>query len=113
MSKKKNTLNDLEEFLKLQASALITPPALSEQVKKVEPSPPASTVLVKQPPKDIVEEVKTFAKVDKRAFYDLIIQVAGDLPNSSQDTLLINTALYLKNGDRWQDAIREYWRGTK
>ena len=35
MSKKKNTLSDLEEFLKLQASSLVTPALLTDKGKKI------------------------------------------------------------------------------
>ena len=36
MSKKKNTLKDLDEFLKQQAATLVAPASLSEKVSKEE-----------------------------------------------------------------------------
>jgi hypothetical protein len=116
MSKKKNTLNDLEEFLKLQASSLVTPSTLTERVVEepiriqTENKPRAEKEFSTE---ELVEKIKVIAK-DKKAFYDLIIAVAESLPNKSkEDTLLINTALYLKGGSSWKDAIKNYWQGKK
>jgi hypothetical protein len=124
MSKRKNTLNDLEEFLKLQASTLV-PPQPVEQSKPVEASKeeprivqpveqPAITPLV-QPAKpiDVLEEMKRLATQNKNGFYDHIIKVAEAMPGGTNDVLLINTALYLKHGDNWKSGIEEYWRKRK
>jgi hypothetical protein len=115
MSKKKNTLNDLEEFLKLQASTLVVPSSLAEKVEtalKVEAETKIS-VEKELSEAELIEKVMTLAK-DKRAFYNLIISVTENLPNKSkEDTLLINTALYLKSGASWKDAIRNYWESKK
>ncbi len=42
------------------------------------------------------------------ALYDLLIQ-AAEKKTSGERTMLINTALYLKNNSNWKEAIREYW----
>jgi hypothetical protein len=47
----------------------------------------------------------------KKKFYDLMLSVMESQPKlSPEDTILINTILYLKFGTRWKDAIKEYWR---
>jgi hypothetical protein len=43
------------------------------------------------------------------ALYDLLIQ-AAEKKTSAERTMLINTALYLKNTTNWKEAIQEYWR---
>jgi hypothetical protein len=117
MSKKKNTLNDLEEFLKMQASALVTPAPISENRK--EPAPAPSPIkapqaepspLTSEEP-DLESALKKLSASDKNAFYDLLIRIGEELPNrSKEDTLLINTALYLKGGSDWKKVIKEYWK---
>ena len=116
MSKKKNTLQDLDDFLKQQAATLVTPGTLSDIV---EPTPEIKTAEV-QPitldvGKDIVREFQISAAKNDPAFrkklYDFIIE-SLETQNESlpEDKMLINTALYLKSGDDWKDAIRQYWR---
>jgi hypothetical protein len=121
MSKKKNTLNDLEEFLKMQASALVTPAPLGDAPRETAPAPPRE----KQPAKPVIEErtslnesellagLQRLSLTDKKAFYDLVIRATENLANRSQeDNLLINTALYLKGGIHWKDTVRNYWKGN-
>jgi hypothetical protein len=118
MSKKKNTLNDLEEFLKLQASTLVTPSSLSEKVKDTPPpktEQPKSVAAVSSATQELTENdlVKALHQLasDKKAFYHFITHVVESLPNkSNDDVLLINTALYLKGGSQWKEVIREYWK---
>jgi hypothetical protein len=116
MSKKKNTLQDLDDFLKQQAATLVTPGTLSDVV---EPTPEMKEAEV-QPiahdaGKDIVKESQISASRQDPAFrkklYDFIIE-SLETQNESlpEDKMLINTALYLKNGDDWKNAIRQYWR---
>ena len=122
MSKRKNTLNDLEEFLKLQATILVAPqPVEVAPEKVVAPSAPVEEIqreeIYRAPvatpaqPIDLLTEMKKMAGRNKTAFYDFIIQTAESLPNSANDILLINTALYLKHGANWKEGIEEYWRG--
>lgn len=117
MSKKKNTLKDLDEFLKQQAATLVPPSKLSEQT-----TPPAPENVTSAPPREteistekLIDDLKSLAKKEgghfRGKFYDLIIRSLEELNQSlPEDKVLINTALYLKNGDRWKEAIREYWR---
>jgi hypothetical protein len=61
----------------------------------------------------LVEKIKAIAR-NKKEFYDLIITVTESLPDKSkEDTLLINTALYLKGGSSWKEAIKNYWQEKK
>ena len=121
MSKKKNTLNDLEEFLRLQASSLVTPASLSEKVNdtplKTESvqhpfpvSPMASATQESLSEKELIKAVHLLA-ANKKAFYQFITIVVETLPNkSTEDVLLINTALYLKGGSNWKEVVRDYWK---
>jgi hypothetical protein len=137
MSKKKNTLKDLDDFLKQQAAVIVPPTALSEKVE--EPvvvseviSPPVNEVLEEKEEKKaqkkiekeeevsaekIIEELNALAQKDGTAIrstlYDIIIRSLASTTTSPEDKMLINTALYLKSGDNWKDVIREYWRGRK
>jgi hypothetical protein len=137
MSKKKNTLKDLDEFLKQQAATLVDPPRLSDKIESKKPE----AVVEKAPEKDeekpqaapaveaptprversgvssqqILNDLKTLAAQENdrfnTKFYDIIIKtVEARNEFTAEDKMLINTALYLKTGDRWKEAIREYWR---
>jgi hypothetical protein len=125
MSKKKNTLKDLDDFLKQQAATLVTPARLSVQTET--PPPPATedtkdvaeikeTVTSPEVTTDkLFQDLQALAKKEghhfRNQFYDLIIKsVEAQNLYSPEDKMLINTALYLRSGDRWKDTIREYWR---
>jgi hypothetical protein len=124
MSKKKNTLNDLEEFLKMQASALVTPAALPETVRS-QPEPVKSAPEPKQVERpetrpttlseqELMQGLQQLSVKDKKAFYDLLIRAAENLPNrSKEDLLLINTALYLKGGTNWKEVVKDYWKNSR
>lgn len=113
MSKKKNTLHELEEFLKLQASALVTPQPLTDKAKEIpaqvtpEKEKMAKAVVTEA---DLIESVQQLAN-NKSDFYDFIIKVTEGLSNKSkEDTLLINTALYLRGGANWKQEVSDYWK---
>lgn len=125
MSKKKNTLKDLDEFLKQQAATLVSPVKLSEKIEA--PAPPAppkqkeavQTLADEKLPEisaqTILQDLMALAEKEgarfQDQFYDLIIQsTEAQGRYSPEDRMLINTALYLKNGDRWKETIRDYWR---
>jgi hypothetical protein len=143
MSKKKNTLKDLDEFLKQQAATLVTPVKLSEKFeseiveeKPEEPAPQgephrqplsesskqevqATVAELKADalvtPEKVLNDLQELAKREgpefRNKFYDLIIQsIESQNQILAEDKMLINTALYLKSGERWKEAIREYWR---
>jgi hypothetical protein len=120
MSKKKNTLKDLDEFLKQQAATLVAPTKLNEKATSdpehdQETSVSAVSTSVEISPGKILHDLQLLAKNDKNAFrkdfYDLIIQSIESQDQSlPEDKMLINTALYLKSGQRWKEAIRDYWK---
>lgn len=122
MSKKKNTLKDLDEFLKQQAATLVAPTRLSEKVKEEEPetkeTPAATPVSEEITAGKILHDLQQLAKNDKNNFrkslYDVIIQSLESQDQSlPEDKMLINTALYLKSGGRWKEAIKEYWKAKE
>ena len=130
MSKRKNTLNDLEEFLKLQASTLATPKPVdvprevtnqpaTESVVRVESKPMVEVVekvvekIVQAPaaPVDIQAELQKIASRDRSEFFDLALKTMDSIPHTqAKDALLINTLLYLKHGDNWKAGIENYWK---
>jgi hypothetical protein len=133
MSKKKNTLKDLDDFLKQQAATLVSPAKLSEQIETPPPpaaeaapvvSPQVTTPPVVEPAPAVVEEVttakileaiKTLAQKEGTTvhykLYDVILQAAETkVISSAEDKMLINTVLFLKSGDNWKDVIRDYWK---
>lgn len=113
MSKKKNPLKDLDMFLKQQASSLVDPTPLSELVEKemkeentaAQPQVQISTHVSVE----LAKQLKELARTDKRALYDLLIELA-EKEDSPENAMLINTVLYLKNAENWQEAVRQYWR---
>jgi hypothetical protein len=121
MSKKKNTLKDLDEFLKQQAATLVTPTQLSDTISEAPPEKEKKTATAFE---DVPEEVSvakilndlnTLAEKEglsyRKKLYELIIQSLEAQKNSlPEDKMLINTALYLKNGDNWKEAIKLYWK---
>jgi hypothetical protein len=121
MSKKKNTLKDLDEFLKQQAASLVTPdPVIANDPERVVPptdySPGTDArehVTTDMLYKDLVQLSQENPDSFRQKFYALIIQVLEAQPSSlPEDKMMINTALYLKSGDHWKEAIRDYWKKT-
>lgn len=124
MSKKKNTLKDLDEFLRQQAAVIVPPAALNEKIS-VPDEPPVRTTSdtpTTPPPaqeasmESVLDQLKALSKKEEGQFrnklYDILIRTLEAVPNSTaEDKMLINTALYLKSGDNWKEVIREYWRG--
>lgn len=121
MSKKKNTLHDLNEFLKQQAATLVSPDKLGEKF-------PESATVVNTMPEPVIPESREEISTEKilrdikslsekeglplpKKLYDLILQLLESQKQPSpEDTMLINTALYLKHGENWKEKISEYWR---
>lgn len=114
MSKKKNTLQDLDDFLKQQAATLVTPeplPAAREpQEEKVATLIPAAEVAEKNiTPLNVA--VENHDPAFRKKLYDFIIQsLEAQKESLPEDKMLINTALYLKNGSDWKERIRQYWK---
>jgi hypothetical protein len=117
MSKKKNTLKDLDEFLKQQAATLVSPSRLRDKTTvevQPDPVPQAESVSpgsLDQVLRDLLNLAEKEGKDFRVVMYDFIIKSMEDqaqyLP---EDRMLINTALYLKSGEQWKETIRAYWR---
>lgn len=106
MSKKKNTLKDLDEFLKQQAATLVAPDTLSEKVSKEE-----KKAQQKVAEKEVFSTATAKTDQERIALCDTIIKTLEAKPHlDPEDMMLINTALYIKNGENWKEAVREYWR---
>jgi hypothetical protein len=118
MSKKKNTLKDLDEFLKQQAASIVEPAKLGIQSSDKENK---ELLLQEKGANDfehVTHQLKLVAEnqgIDFRvSLYDFIIQSIESLDQSlPEDKMLINTALYLKSGDQWKETIRQYWRSKR
>lgn len=125
MSKKKNTLKDLDEFLKQQAATLVQPTTLGSQVEDTVHEEPVKKVVESKTSEPetaeridtakLLKDLKTFELQEgpafRKKFYDLIIQsIEAQSQSLPEDKMLINTALYLKSGDGWKDIIRNYWK---
>jgi hypothetical protein len=118
MSKKKNTLKDLDEFLKQQAASIVEPVKLGKQVSTKE------VILEKSKQEDVpgLDEINNQLKVlsdkigisHRENLYDFVILSLESLDQSlPEDKMLINTALYLKSGNDWKHIIRQYWKNKK
>lgn len=103
MSKNKNPLKDLDLFLKQQAASFVNPIPLSERVVSPSATPARETT------DDLITRLSALARHDREKFLDLIIQ-AAEKDQSPGSTMLINTALYLKSGANWKEAVRQYWQ---
>lgn len=118
MSKKKNTLKDLDEFLKQQAASIVEPARLSDEVSAKEIPSKDESLIVKTDDinlEEINDRLKNLSEQSGISFrenlYDFIIHSLESLDHSQpEDKMLINTALYLKSGDQWKEVIRQYWR---
>lgn len=107
MSKKKNTLQDLDDFLKQQAATLVTPDALST----TETTQAVVTDTSHQREELHITESKDDPSFRKKLYNFIIESLERQKDSTPEDKVLINTALYLKGGDDWKNVIREYWRG--
>lgn len=120
MSKKKNTLKDLDEFLKQQAASLVSPEKLSEKIPEpvrpepapvTSPSTPTEEVSVEKIFRDLTFLSGKEGSSFRRKLYDLIINsLEAQGQTSPEDKMLINTVLYLKHGENWQAGIQAYWK---
>jgi hypothetical protein len=115
MSKKKNTLKDLDAFLKQQAATIVPPATLSEKIDEIRESEEEKDSSVNMQMEKIISDLTDLSMKEntnfRQSLYDLILRSVNAQPSPDPaDTLLINTVLYLKHGDNWKDVIRNYWR---
>ncbi|HEY3430707.1 MAG TPA: hypothetical protein VGK39_08530 [Cyclobacteriaceae bacterium] len=107
MSKNKNPLKDLDLFLKQQAASFVSPTPLSEKIQPETPSQ-VSVSVAQSSEETLLQSIERLMEQNPSALYDLLIE-AAEKKTSTERTMLINTALYLKNTNNWKEAIREYW----
>jgi aspartokinase len=100
---KKNPLNDLDQFLQQEASSIVAPSSLSDKLKQVTLSEVSAAPAI-----STEEQLLSIAQQNPTQFYDALISV-GEKMEASKNTMLINTALYLKHGNNWKEAVKEYW----
>jgi hypothetical protein len=119
MSKKKNTLKDLDDFLRQQAATLVAPTplsdALKERVKEEKQGSPIDELASDVSVANILQDIKVLSEKEgnsfRKKFYDLIIKsVEAQGSSTAEDKMLINTALYLKSPENWKETIRSYWK---
>jgi hypothetical protein len=111
MSKKKNTLQDLDDFLKQQAATLVTPDVLSKTETTQAVVTDTHQGLEKGREGLHITESKDDPNFRKKLYNFIIESLEKQKDSTPEDKVLINTALYLKSGDDWKNVIREYWRG--
>jgi hypothetical protein len=101
---KKNPLNDLDQFLQQEASSIVAPSSLSDKLKKA----PASDQPTAQAHSSTESQLLTLAQQNPEQFYNTLISI-GENMGEQKNTMLINTALYLKHGNDWRKAVEDYW----
>jgi len=105
MAKRKNPLKDLDAFLKQEASSFVKPdstPASEES---------SYTLNSKE---EIIEAIGQLAEQNpanyREALFDIVKTAIEQLDyTSSEDKMLINTILYLKDKNNWKENISSYW----
>lgn len=116
MSKKKNTLKDLDDFLKQQAASLVSP-------EKLPSTPTTRDQEVENTAGSIIEDTDSAAQFIKAMQNDngrlshICDAILGSYEHvrdlAPEEKMLVNTALYIKNPKNWKDAITTYWRNHK
>ena len=111
MAKKKNTLKDLDAFLKQEAKRFVQPDTVKKEVEPKDPSkkreqPELATKAIDD------ESVINFLanKESSDELYKIIqssIEKSGR--TSAENKMLINTLLYLKDKNNWKENIKAYW----
>jgi hypothetical protein len=132
MSKKKNTLKDLDEFLKQQAATLVSPQRLggkaaipeplpestkekNEEIRPVSTEPSSNKVVTRA---SVIKDLKQLTVLNGSELTEEICEVVlSSLEQKTdftpEEKMLINTALYIKHGSTWQEAIRAFWKNKK
>jgi hypothetical protein len=120
MSKKKNTLKDLDEFLKQQAATLVSPERISEKHPTSEPevTAPSPAAAKTVSTTSIINDLRLLAASRNIAFkdelYDVVLAaLEQERDFSPEDKMLINSILYIKHGSNWKEAIQKYWSNRR
>lgn len=111
MAKKKNTLKDLDAFLKQEAKSFVQPDTVK---KEVQPEAPQSVTEKPVPQATAIDDNSVIeflaSKQSAQDMYSIIqnaIEKSGR--TSAENKMLINTLLYLKDKDNWKENIKTYW----
>ncbi len=111
MAKKKNTLKDLDAFLKQEAKSFVKPDKVKNEVQSEAPSKSAEHS--EPTPLTIDDNLVIDFLAGKESAEDLykIIQKAIEKSGktSAENKMLINTLLYLKDKNNWKENIKAYW----
>ncbi|MBL3658550.1 hypothetical protein [Fulvivirga sediminis] len=114
MAKRKNPLSDLDAFLKQEASSLVNPEAIKNEDEN-NATPAAEAKAPEKPSKELIIKLLLLLAEEEGAafqdsFYEIIKSTQETLGlHSSEDKMLMNTILYLKNKPNWKESIADYW----
>uniref|UniRef100_UPI00404A6717 hypothetical protein n=1 Tax=Fulvivirga sp. TaxID=1931237 RepID=UPI00404A6717 len=111
MAKKKNTLKDLDAFLKQEAKSFVQPDTVKKEAQPEAPKP------ISEQPAPQAIAIDDNSVIDflasKESTEDLykIIQNAIEKSGKTcaENKMLINTLLYIKDKDNWKENIKTYW----
>lgn len=112
MAKKKNTLKDLDAFLKQEAKSFVQPETVKKEVQQATPSS-----IAEQPVAPVAAPINDDSVIDFLAgkaspeeVYNIVqnaIEKSGK--STAENKMLINTLLYLKDKNNWKENIKSYW----
>ena len=121
-SKRKNPLQNLDDFLKQEASTLVTPrrlekplpPSLQHEEQQDSATPRQDAESSDGSPEQVLLLLQELADKNgisiKEQLMALLRQVLeSEGLDSSKDKLLMNTLLYLQDTDNWHEKIAKYW----
>lgn len=105
MSKRKNPLQNLDKFLKQEASSFVQPKRLSDQEKT------AGSTDHEQEVFEIIEKlaVENNNTSKKQFLLTCLKFFEAEGIKSSREKLFVNTILYLLHEDQWEEKVKEYW----
>lgn len=123
MSKRKNPLQHLDDFLKKEASSLVTPKSLGDTDKEKTEAPRESVVEEQQPSsvkpvevskEHITELIRQLADKNNLSMRDQLLNLVQHIienhtAGDAKDKMLINTVLIIKNPENWREKVEEYW----
>lgn len=113
MAKRKNPLKDLDAFLKQEAKNFVQPNKVKAPSIKEESANAynlQATTSEQLTDENVAKYLSELKLKGDESFYTVIqsaVEKAG--LESSENKMLINTLLYLKDKDNWKDAVKEYW----
>lgn len=120
MSKRKNPLQNLDDFLKQEASSFVTPKKFGEPEKEKQTALQAPVAEEqKTRPKtiskaDIAELIRQLADKNNLSVRNQMLELMqymleNHAAGNAEDKMLINTILILKYPENWREKVEEYW----